>query len=438
MGKKKKLILIIVLIFLIIITLLISIKNMQIKNFEKKMLDAKEDNSTKVYLLLLDAADPDIIDYLIDNGQLPNFKYLKENGAYSKLSSFYVTLYGGGEHKLITSLPIIATIFTGKSHQEHGMVSHVFNIDGPDYYYPFKNLKVLPIWQILKSYDKVTGIMGTQGNYPIEPINGFIISQEYVGKKILNNKIKYLKLFPDRKIIYPYFLKDKIESGLATQEELNEKYSFYNFSYDFPREVEQIFINRFNKTISLSNSSRIALKIARDLAISNKTAFYVFNSDYNIMQLSKQFYSRYNPNLFIEYLFGLDYFGTQYNIKEYVDYNNMNNELFNYYKLIDKHTGNIINQIGDNSVLIVISDHGIMDYDSLKNFKLSNLKSENGIFFIYGKNILKNITLSNVSVFDITPTILNIMDLPIGKDMSGKVIKGMINKNKVKYVDTYG
>lgn len=52
-----------------------------------RMVAKRDNNETRVYLGLIDAADLQIINCLIDKGQLPNFKRLKEEGAYGELQS---------------------------------------------------------------------------------------------------------------------------------------------------------------------------------------------------------------------------------------------------------------------------------------------------------------------------------------------------------------
>ena len=352
---------------------------------------------------------------------------MKEKGVYSQLKSFQ-TCYNKYCRPL--SLPIIGTIFTGRSPEEHGMTSHIFFKIGPDFYYPFKDLKVPSVWDIANENEKTVGIVGTQGNFPVEHIKGFIISGEYIIKQIFNDpnfdQINYFKnLFPDKKIIFPYYFKDQIQKNMPKGDELINLFNLYNFTYDFPVEIKNIFLNNWENTIKGSKSSRIALRIAYNLAKSNKSAYYVFFIDYNTMKLSNYFYEKYQPKLFIEYLSGLDYYGVQYRIKEYTDYGDMNNILFNYYKFFDKHIGEITNKIDDNSILIVLSDHGLMNITSIKDFDIKKQKSDYGIFYIYGKGIKQNVTLENVSVYDITPTVLDLMGLPVGGGMEGKVIKSI-------------
>jgi len=98
-----------------------------------------------------------------------------------------------------------------------------------------------------------------------------------------------------------------------------------------------------------------------------------------------------------------------------------------------------------------------LDYDSfiyIKDKKIGRLKEYiqikeisgdhtlYGILIMKGKGIKKNYQIKNCSVLDITPTILYLLGLPVGKDMDGKVLKDaftpeFLKKNPVKYINTY-
>ena len=71
---------------------------------------------TRVYVIGLDGATWDILDPLIEQGKLPVFKKLKENGAWARLRTFEPTL----------SAVVWTSIATGKSMLKHGIVDWVF------------------------------------------------------------------------------------------------------------------------------------------------------------------------------------------------------------------------------------------------------------------------------------------------------------------------
>jgi predicted AlkP superfamily phosphohydrolase/phosphomutase len=112
--------------------------------------------------------------------------------------------------------------------------------------------------------------------------------------------------------------------------------------------------------------------------------------------------------LFIEYLVGLDYFGKILHVKEYTNYSNLNSSLFNYYKFFDSHVGEIINNIGDNTILIIVSDHGTLKYQSENNYTFSNMRKEKGILYFYN---YESYPIMDNDVYNIFPIISNILHL---------------------------
>jgi predicted AlkP superfamily phosphohydrolase/phosphomutase len=66
----------------------------------------------------------------------------------------------------------------------------------------------------------------------------------------------------------------------------------------------------------------------------------------------------------------------------------------------------------------------------------------NGVIIAKGPNIKKNYHIERASIFDVTPTILYLLGLPIGSDMDGQVIQELITKdfmkkNPINYITTY-
>jgi len=65
-----------------------------------------------------------------------------------------------------------------------------------------------------------------------------------------------------------------------------------------------------------------------------------------------------------------------------------------------------------------------------------------GVLMMAGKNIKKNVTISEQSVLDIMPTLLYLRKMAIGNDMDGKIISEaftdeFLNQNSIQYIDSY-
>jgi arylsulfatase A-like enzyme len=90
----------------------------------------------------------------------------------------------------------------------------------------------------------------------------------------------------------------------------------------------------------------------------------------------------------------------------------------------------------DRTTMLIISDHGSEanpSHGSKGSHEISysgyHENSPDGIFVISGMDIEKKAKLMNPTVLDIMPTLLALMGLPVGEDMSGKVLKNAINKS---------
>jgi len=74
--------------------------------------------------------------------------------------------------------------------------------------------------------------------------------------------------------------------------------------------------------------------------------------------------------------------------------------------------------------------------------EISGNHSPYGVLIMQGEGIKENQNLNDCSVLDITPTILHLMGLPVGKDMDGRGLKeaftqNFLNQNPVRFLDSY-
>ncbi|MHA1252134.1 MAG: alkaline phosphatase family protein [Candidatus Helarchaeota archaeon] len=76
--------------------------------------------------------------------------------------------------------------------------------------------------------------------------------------------------------------------------------------------------------------------------------------------------------------------------------------------------------------LVQILDNERVPIEKIIDFESDNTgahSSENGVFFAYGSNIKNNFDLNEIKPYDITPTILAILKVPIPSDCDGKVLE---------------
>ena len=116
----------------------------------------------------------------------------------------------------------------------------------------------------------------------------------------------------------------------------------------------------------------------------------------------------------------------------------------NAYIFHDEILGKLLNKVDRNTNIILISDHGFHAGKerptALPKFSAAPALEHNpfGVFIGKGPAFESNKTLENINLLDITPTILQLFNLPIGQDMDGRVIKEALkDKSKINYISTW-
>jgi len=122
----------------------------------------------KVFVIGLDGATWNIIDPLISEGELPTIRSLIGNGTRAVLQS-----------TLIPLSPAAWTSFsTGCNPNKHGIFDFFGRKKGTyeSVVYSSRDRKCESLWSILSKQGKKVGILNVPGTYPVEKVNGFMIT----------------------------------------------------------------------------------------------------------------------------------------------------------------------------------------------------------------------------------------------------------------------
>ncbi len=98
-----------------------------------------------------------------------------------------------------------------------------------------------------------------------------------------------------------------------------------------------------------------------------------------------------------------------------------------------------VNKIPEYHILVNGQEYKILDFFTRDS---GEHDATDAIIIISGKHIHPHINIRDASVYDITPTILYMLDLPVATDMPGKVLTSVIDsrllkKKTIRYIDTY-
>ncbi len=155
-----------------------------------------EPKARRVLLVGWDGATFDLIDPLLERGELPHLAALIANGRSAELES--------------TKIPISSaawpTIATGKGPGEHGVYSFFRPIEGTYDAQLVSSMDVAspPIWRILSERGRRVNVFGVPVTYPAEPINGTMVSgmlspfdADYAHPEGTANRLREAGFIPD-------------------------------------------------------------------------------------------------------------------------------------------------------------------------------------------------------------------------------------------------
>lgn len=368
----------------------------------------------KVLILGWDAADWKIINPLLDAGLMPSLESLINKGVMGDIATLDPVLS-----------PILWTsIATGKTGDKHGILNFVEPIPEQMELRPVASTsrKCKALWNILSQSNLKSNIVGWWPSNPVEPINGVMVSNFY--QKITSQTIEEWKL--KEGTVYPERLAETMAEYRVHPTELNA-------SHILPFIPKAHLIDQSNdKNLSIlgKNISECAsIHAAATWLMENEpwdlTAVYFDTIDH----LSHGFMKFHPPQMqgISDEKFDL--------FKDVVN---------GIYRFHDMMLERYIKLAGEDATIIILSDHGFHS-DHLRPKRLPTEPMapalehrQFGMFCISGPNINKDERIYGATLLDITPTVLTLFGLHVGKDMDGKVLTQIFDKNiSPTYIDSW-
>lgn len=383
----------------------------------------------KLLLVGLDGATWTLIDPLLERGLLPHFQKLIDQGSRVPLKTFEPT-----------ASPLIwTTIATGMSYEKHGIGDFIVKIPGSDEaVLPTSNLRrVKAIWNILSDGSYSVGVTGWWATYPAENVRGYIISDQ---ANTLRNKSYRIALDIDsggadsNLQTFPRELQAEIDRTIAASPHVGAKHlsRFMNLP---KKSLERL--RKETVTIDVHDIGsvfRVALLIDQAFIEAGLLAMEKQKTDFSAIYLNgldaaeHHFWKFIEPEKF-----------KNVDPKETSYYRNL---IEQYYVYMDETLGRLLRiWEGQNLTVMVVSDHGHEanpQHDPQSTDKFHRIcsgtheKAPDGVLILSGKDIRKKAELNQTSVYDIAPTILALMGMPVGRDMPGRVIEEAIESDFLK------
>ncbi|MGD9546292.1 MAG: tetratricopeptide repeat protein [Candidatus Krumholzibacteriia bacterium] len=357
----------------------------------------------EVWIIGLDAADWDLIGPLMDQGRLPHLASLRDGGAHGILLS----------DEPMLSPVVWNSIATGKTADQHGVTWFMTDApDGSKVPVGTADRKVRALWNIASEAGLTSGIVGWWATWPAEPVAGFMVSDDvgWHGFGITGSgahdagKTHPSELMADVMRLLPG------EEGIAP-------------------EALAPLIDLPLEELAGTGPDSTAAKILTNLrqAMSTTMAY----TDLVIERLDEE-----RPDLLAVYYEGTDtvahlcgrFMPPRLPWVPDLDFARYRDAVFAYWEWQDAQLGKLLEKRGPQTLVVVVSDHGFRlgperrreDEFSIETADADHMPD--GVVIIDGPGVVPGARITGADVYDVAPTVLYALGLPVAEDMHGRVL----------------
>lgn len=371
----------------------------------------------KVLLIGWDAADWKIIDKLMDAGLMPAMKRVVDNGVRGRLATLDPPL----------SPMLWTSMATGVRPYKHGVIGFVEH-DGTGGVRPISShgRKVKAFWNMFTMEGMKTNVVGWWPSNPVESINGVMVSnlfqQEKKGKETIS--LEDWTIPPGT--IHP----ESFEKQLA-ELRIHPSEITGNLVMPFvPQAVELDKKEDKRLTVITKFLAHSASLHAVTTELMEETDWDITAVYHDAIDHFSHAFMKFNPPK-------MD--GIEEDM--YVLFKDVVKGAYVYHDMMLER---LLNLIDDETTVVIVSDHGFHS-DHLRPRYVPQVPSgpaiehaPYGIFVAMGPGIKKGERIYGANVLDVTPTLLSLFDLPVGRDMDGKPLVEIFTEPKeIKYIDSW-
>jgi predicted AlkP superfamily phosphohydrolase/phosphomutase/tetratricopeptide (TPR) repeat protein len=388
-------------------------------SFERQAIYGRRvETGAHVLLVGIDGADWDVIDPMVAAGRLPNLGRLKRQGAWARLRSSVPTL----------SPLLWTTVATGKTPDRHGINDFLVADPNTGRQVPINSTfrKTKAIWNILTEAGLESDIIAWWATWPAETILGHLVSD-----RVAYSTFDLSAPRQKQGAVFPPDYASTIESLRVTSDAV---------SYDQVARFVHVTPEEFRR--ARAASARHDALSETDESINVLTRVLASTETYRriALDLLGQGSHKDGPaRLFAVYFQGVDEVNHRFahcappraDLCPEGDYRRFKDAVSGFYEYQDAILGEILRKAGTRTV-VVMSDHGFSsgtgrprDVKPFIEGRPGLWHDMTGIFIAHGP-LIRPGELSTVTLFDIAPSLLYLLGLPVPEDMPGKVIESAV------------
>ena len=377
----------------------------------------------RLLLVGLDGATWKLIDPLLAAHKMPNLERLIAGGVRAPLETIRPTL----------SPAIWTTIATGVGPQTHGISWFTAPVPGTSRSLVVtSNLRrVGALWNILSGAGYRVGVLNWWATYPVEPVDGFLVSDQANAVR----RMSYVAALgveaggPETPgDVWPASLGRQLDTVLrgnvASSVDMLPRFA------DVP--PERLEALRSQKQVDLEDILSI---FAFSLEIDRVS-----------IEVALQTIPQFEPDFTAIYLNGLD--AAEHHFRRYIEPDKFpavppeavaryRGVIYEYYVYMDEVLGRLLELVpAERRTVVIVSDHGHEanpSYDPSTEDHYNRLSSgghedaPDGVLVLSGLDVVAGaFPVQNPTVFDVAPTVLALMGVPVARDMEGRVLSELL------------
>ena len=379
----------------------------------------RDPTGLRVLLIGFDGADWDLIDPLVREGRMPRLKRLLDAGVRGPLRSY---------DPMISPL-LWTTIVTGVGPDRHGVADFqaIEQPSGRRVPITSRFRKVKALWNILGDAGMTSAFVAWWASYPAEPVRGFQVT----------NLLAFESLRPRAAgrpwppgIVWPSDYFEQHGALLRPAADLKAQ----DIRPILHLDDEALAAARRELLKGPDDAVPAARKAVQDPAA---LALSILTGSANYARVGADLAARH-ADLTGVYFEGIDMMGHRFQhcmpprmpICPEADYARYRDAVTGFYAYQDRLLGEVLDAAGPGTTVMVVSDHGFRSGADRPQGALPYTTEQpvewhdrDGIFLLSGPGARRGARLgARATLFDIAPTLLELLGLPASSEMPGRVI----------------
>ena len=382
----------------------------------EKLVRLRRDTGTKVVLIGLDGADWEVALPMIRRGELPTLARLRREGAHGRIRTNDPPL----------SPLLWTTVATGKPPDVHGINDFLVLDPGTRKFVPISSefRKVKALWNIASDAGLTSEFVAWWATWPAETVRGIMVSD-----RVAYSLFSFLSGQPPAGgETYPAAYFQEVRPSLKSEEDV---------TLEEVRGLVKVTASEFENARKPDARRQPAEEDLESIA----TLIRVLASTESYHRIALDLLRRKQPDLFGVYYQGIDEVSHRFahlapprmsGVSE-ARFRKYSGAVAAFYRLQDRLLGDLLQQLSPDSTVILLSDHGFASGPARPKEFTPFIEGQPGLWhapygllLIWGKHVRPG-PLPVASLFDIAPTILDLLGLPPAEDLPGRSLRSALD-----------